>query len=72
MLKFLTIAGISFVVGLCGVTAFFTILTIGILLGEFFDDLGRKYGLKGSIIAFLIGLAIISLISAFILTIIGV
>ena len=72
MLKFLTIAGLFFSIALVGIIVFYAVMAIGILLGEFFDDIERKYGFKGTVISFLIGLAIVSIIVAFILTIMGV
>ena len=72
MLKFLIMAGLFFGIALGGILAFYAVVTIGILLGEFFDDIERKYGFKGTVISFLIGLAITSFIVAAILTFIGV
>ena len=72
MLKFLTMAALFFSIALVGIIAFYAIVTVGILLGEFFDDIERKYGFKGTVISFLIGLAITSVVVAAILTIVGV
>ena len=72
MLKFLIMAGLFFGIALGGILAFYAVVTIGILLSEFADNIERKYGFRGSIICFLVGLAIVSLIAASILTFLGV
>lgn len=71
-MKILIIAGLIFgsVVGL--LFCFFALLFIGIRFGELMDDIEMKYGLKGSLVAFLIDVAILSLIVATILTLTGV
>ena len=72
MTKFLITAG--FMIGtLLGVLlGLYGFLVIGIKLGEFLDDIERKYGFKGSVIAFIVLMAISSIIGAAILTFMGV
>lgn len=72
MTKFLITAGLMFGMGLLGLVGFYLIFFIGIKLGEFMDYVDREYGFKGSVMVFLISLAIVSIIGAFILTFIGV
>lgn len=72
MTKFLITAGLMFEIALLGFIGFYLIFFIGIKLWEFMDYVDREYGFKGSVMASLISLTIVSIIGAFILTLIGV
>ena len=72
MTKFLIIAGLVFGTLLAVLLGLYGILVIGIKLGELLDDIERKYGFKGSVIAFLVLMAIASVIGAALLVFMGV
>ena len=72
MIKFWTIAGLFFGLAVGAVLLWFGILYVGIKAEEFMDEIERKYGFKGCVFAFLIILAVASLIVASVLTITGV
>lgn len=72
MTKFLIITGLMFGTLLAVLLGLYGTLVIGIKLGEFLDDIERKYGFKGSMIAFLVLMAIASVVGAALLVLIGV
>ena len=76
MLNFLIKVGVLFATGITGFVAIFVALAMAFAIAEFFGglerNLERKYGLKGSILMFFVGSAVVCLISAIILTIAGV
>jgi hypothetical protein len=72
MLKFFTTAGLFFGICLAVILGIYLLLTIGIRAGELMESIEEKYGFKGCIYVFLIGLAVISFIVAAILTFTGV
>ena len=72
MTKFLISAGLIFGTMLVVILGIYGFFAISVITGELLDDIERKYGLKGSVIAFLVLMAIASAIVAAILTLIGV
>lgn len=72
MTKFLIITGLVFGTLLAVLLGLYGIFVIGIKLGEFLDDIERKYGFKGSVIALLVFMAVSSIIGAALLVFMGV
>jgi hypothetical protein len=72
MTKFWITAGLFFGLAVGAILFWFGILYVGIRVGEFMDEIERKYGFKGCVFTFLTILAVASLIVASILTITGV
>ena len=72
MTKFLIITGLIFGTLLAIVLGIYGIIITTIKVGEFLDNIERKYGFKGSMIAFLVLMAIASVAGAAILTFAGV
>lgn len=72
MTKFLIISGLIFGTLLAVVLGIWGFIITTIKLGEFLDNIERKYGFKGSVIAFLVLMAIASIVGAFILILVGV
>lgn len=72
MTKFWITAGLFFGLAVGAILLWFGILYVGIRVGEFMDEIERKYGFKGCVFTFLITLAVTSIIGAAILTLVGV
>lgn len=72
MTKFLITAGLMFGTLFAVVLGSLGFFAIVIIMGELLDNIERKYGFKGSVIAFLVLMAIVSVVGAFILTLVGV
>lgn len=71
MTKFLITAGLMFGTMLIVILGIYGFFAISVITGELLDSIERKYGFKGSMIAFLVLMAIVSIIGAAILTFTG-
>lgn len=72
MTKFFITAGLMFGTMLLVILGIYGFFAISVITGELLANIERKYGFKGSVIAFLVLMAVSSIIGAAILTFIGV
>lgn len=64
MIKFLTLTGVFFIIAIAVMAAIYFFIFIWVKGEEFMDYIESNYGFRGSVIAFLAILAIVSSIAA--------